>query len=221
MTQKLKARLDCIFYPGEIRAVVRNMELSVNSCELFGIYGPSGSGKTTLLRALYGDERVSVQGMVNIYNDVSAEWISRTEACRLGLLAFIEPVPFLLSHLSVAENVSISHKLNRAAYTRAKNFKLEIPVLLKSLGLSGMHDKKPLNLSHGQRFRVGFARALAQAPSVMLVDEVFTGLDDQTAKTVLNALTTYCEETDAAAICISHRPELLNSVATQELFVRP
>lgn len=148
--------------------VLQNIDLDVEPGEFLSLLGPSGSGKTTLLRAIAGLERPTA-GSVSIGEVTVADgatWVP-PERRDVGMV-FQDGA--LFPHLSVADNVAFGLPKRQRQSGR-------INELLEMVDLGGFGDRRPGTLSGGQAQRVSLARALAPAPSVLLLDEPFSALD--------------------------------------------
>lgn len=180
------------------RAVLRDVNLCVHSGELVGLLGPNGAGKTTTLRAILGLIPLR-EGSVAIRKaDERGTWLTSKSARKVavGQIGYIPqrhefawdyPVSVggavlsaltssrrWLTRASVADHVAVGHALERVQ-------------------LQDLRDRPVGELSGGQRQRVLVARALVLRPSVMLLDEPFTGLDMPSQELLLdlfNDLTT-------------------------------
>lgn len=147
-----------VVFDGE--PVLSEVSLQVNPGEWLVLRGPSGCGKTTFLRVVAG-LTAPTHGTVDC------------TAARLGY-AFQEPR--LIPWRTVGQNL----RFVRPHY--------DITDLLSRLGLAGIERLRPTHLSGGMRQRVSLVRALAIAPDLLLLDEPFTGLDDDTKRMVLKTL---------------------------------
>ena len=144
---------------------------------LSAIVGPSGSGKTSVLRAVAGLLAPS-HSLISFDNDI---WVD-TET-RYFRPAYQRPLGFvtqsfgLFPHLTAAENVgaALNHLPRRERGLEAQRF-------LELVGIDGLADRRPSELSGGQSQRVAMARALARKPRLLLLDEPFSALDHSTRK---------------------------------------
>jgi iron(III) transport system ATP-binding protein len=184
---------------GDADALV-GVSLSVAPGEIVCLLGPSGCGKTTLLRILSGIERPS-SGRVLINGDEVA-----------GPNAFVPPerrsvgLMFqdfaLFPHLSVLDNVAFGLK----GLANGERRKAALAILDR-VGLTAFADAFPSTLSGGQQQRTALARAILPRPSVMLMDEPFSGLDVQLRDQMQEETLALLRETRATALIVTHHPE--------------
>jgi ABC-type Fe3+/spermidine/putrescine transport system ATPase subunit len=148
--------------------VLRGIDLDVRSGEFLTLLGPSGSGKTTLLRIIAGFESHSSGEMLLRGRDISG--LSPSER---GLGMVFQQYA-LFPHMTVADNVA--YGLRMRGWARGK-VGAKVAEMLEIVGLPHLADRKPRQLSGGQQQRVAFARALAYAPQLLLMDEPLGALD--------------------------------------------
>jgi putative spermidine/putrescine transport system ATP-binding protein len=152
---------------GDVVAVDR-VDLEVGSGEFFTLLGPSGSGKTTTLRIIAGFERPDA-GQVELHgSDVT----NRAPYERDVNTVFQDYA--LFPHMTVADNVAYGLRVKRVPRAERKRRVREI---LDVVRLPDVADRKPIQLSGGQRQRIALARALVNAPRVLLLDEPLGALD--------------------------------------------
>ncbi|MDJ0275170.1 MAG: ABC transporter ATP-binding protein [Nitrososphaerota archaeon] len=148
---------------------LRDVNLEVRKSEFFTIIGPSGCGKSTLLNIIAGLIRPTA-GRV---------FVNGTEVTRPlpGMMAYVFQQPLLLPWRTVLDNVAFGLEMmgveKRERIKRAKE-------MLQLVGLQGFEKMYPSELSGGMQQRVSIARALAVNPSILLMDEPFGALDEQT-----------------------------------------
>ena len=154
---------------GEVGGLQINAAGSVGGGQCLAVTGPSGCGKTSLLRMLAGLNRPS-GGRINLAGG-AAPWFDaetgaevRTEDRGIG---------FVFQDINLFPRMTVLRNL-RASPERAAD-------LLEAVGLSDQSNSRPAALSGGEAQRAAIARALAQMPDVLLLDEPFSALDDQTA----------------------------------------
>lgn len=132
-----------------------------------GLVGPNGAGKSTLFRSFIGDVEVT-GGSVAHGGD---ELFSMDEDARARRLAYLEQNP------TVAFNFSVREVVRMAEYAHAESRPNRVEWCLGRVGMAEYADRTIHELSGGQKRRVFLARALAQAPDVLLLDEPSSNLD--------------------------------------------
>lgn len=152
----LKGKNISISY-GSDPPVVRDMDISLGSNEVVALLGPSGCGKSTALRALAGLQTIR-SGHVEV-----------EKGCEL---AFVFQDAALMPWATVADNVALPSTLKRDPNQPG------VEAALSEVGLEGLMDRFPAQLSGGQRMRVSVARALSVNPNILLMDEPFAALDE-------------------------------------------
>ena len=179
--------------------VLRGADLAVPAGRLVALLGPSGCGKTTLLRTIAGLERPEA-GEIRVGARVlSGEGtFTPPERRRIGMV-FQDAA--LFPHLSVGRNVA--YGLPRRDPRRAGR----VHAALALVGLSGLADRAPATLSGGQAQRVALARALAPAPTVILLDEPFSGLDAPLRAELRLEVRRVLAQTGATGIFVTHDQE--------------
>jgi branched-chain amino acid transport system permease protein len=148
------------------------VSLQVRGGEILGLVGPNGSGKTTLINVVSGHYRATAGRILFLGAD-----LARREAhaiARAGIARTYQiPRPF--SHLSVLQNVALAGRFGHAALDRAAAER-EARYWLEFTGLAGKGEALPGDLNLHQRKFLELARALASRPSLLLLDEVLSGL---------------------------------------------
>lgn len=153
---------------------MKNVSLSVNHGETFIIMGLSGSGKSTLIRCLIRlVEPTSGEIVVNGENVVAMRKRELVDF-RREKIAMVFQHYGLLPHRTVLDNVCFGLKLRGEEKEARRTKAVEA---LEQVGLKGWEKYYPASLSGGMRQRVGIARALVMDPSILLMDEPFSGLD--------------------------------------------
>lgn len=183
--------------------------LEVSAASKIGIVGPSGSGKTTLLNLISGakvpnDGEVEVGGV-----SVSSMSDSQRRNFRASQIGFVFQDFELLDYLTVEENVRLPFGIN--SHLKFGNEQRE---LLKSLasqaGISDKLNRRPDQLSQGERQRVAICRALITSPKIVLADEPTGSLDPKTAQEVLNLLIDQAPKHAATLMMVTHDHSLLH-----------
>ncbi len=179
---------------------VDGVSLDVSPGEMICLLGHSGCGKTTLLRIAAGVERQSGgQVMINGVEVSGPSAFLPPEQRGVGLM-FQDYA--LFPHLSILKNVMFG--LNGLPRAEAEREALSA---LKRVGLSGYAQDYPHALSGGEQQRVALARAIVPRPSVLLMDEPFSGLDRRLRDAVRDETLAVLRETRATTILVTHDPE--------------
>ncbi|MGF1614618.1 MAG: ABC transporter ATP-binding protein [Gammaproteobacteria bacterium] len=181
---------------------VADVSLNVAANEVVCLLGPSGCGKSTLLRIAAGLEpvqkgRIRMSGR-NVADPAAGIW-TPPERRHVGLV-FQDSA--LFPHLSVLENVAFGLDRLRPAQRQARAL-----ALLEQLHVGEYAHAYPHRLSGGQQQRVALARALAPAPSVMLLDEPFSGLDARLRDRIRDDTLQVLKASGAGTLLVTHDPE--------------
>ncbi|MFQ5915117.1 MAG: ABC transporter ATP-binding protein [Nitrospinota bacterium] len=151
---------------------VRNISLQIQEQELFALVGPTGCGKSTLL--------LNISGLLNpTRGQVSIRGGSVQAAKEANLFGFIFQDPVLLPWRTAVENVRLPLEVTGAYNGTQEARCLE---LLDFVGLKKFRNHYPHELSGGMRQRVSIVRALVHNPSILLLDEPFSSLDEITKR---------------------------------------
>lgn len=148
--------------------VLKNMNLEVKENEFLCIVGPSGCGKTTLLNLMAGFEKPQRGSVRYRGKEIAGPSSERS-------VVFQEYS--LLPWMNVQKNVAFS--VNRKKYSDRERMRIA-KEYLDLVGMSGFCESRPSDLSGGMKQRVAIARTLAMEPDVLLMDEPFSSLDEQT-----------------------------------------
>ena len=178
--------------PDGVLTAVDNVSLSVKPGEFFGVIGPSGCGKSTLFNI--------IGGLLDGYDGtvrVAGETVHGPHAS-IGMI-FQEESTF--PWRSVIDNVAFPLELvgmpKAERYDRARHF-------VSLVGLDGFERRFPAELSGGMRQRVSMARTLAAEPKIMLMDEPFASLDEQTRLLLGDKVLQIQQELKQTTLLITH-----------------
>ncbi|MEV6945366.1 ATP-binding cassette domain-containing protein [Streptomyces sp. NPDC051172] len=189
---------------GGLKAL-EDASLSLRQSEILAVIGPNGAGKTTLLNALSG---LIGNGRVSGTADFAGRPLLRARATarrRLGIGRTFQHAE-VFSELTVAENVLCTR---RRITSRDRT---EVTALLRSVGLADVADRRPGELPFGLQKRLDLARAMAEKPKLLILDEPFGGLD-ASERTLLAWHIRRLHAEGTAVVVIDHVLDDLFSVA--------
>lgn len=168
--------------------------------------GKSGSGKTTLLYCLSGLIKPD-KGAV-LCNNVSLFELDRSALSRFQrrYLGVIFQQGNLLSYYTVFDNIALPMILNKMPQRKRRK---RVTYLLERIGLSGMENALPAELSTGEAQRVAAARAVAHFPELLVADEPTANLDSQNSRQLVKLLFEMSKEQQSTLIFSTHDQELL------------
>ena len=173
------------------RKVLDNISFSVEEGEILSIVGFSGSGKSTILKILCGLLKAD-SGNIDISN---------------GDVAMVFQYSALFDSLNVFDNISFAlqeRKEFKNKYTQDE-LKEIVAKSLRTVGLSGIEDKFPHELSGGMQKRVSLARAIVTKPKFILYDEPTAGLDPIASTVIEDYILRLRDETKATSIIVTHQ----------------
>ncbi len=190
---------------GAALEVLRGVDLDVRPGEIVALVGPSGSGKSTLLHVA-GLLEPPDAGRVTVSGEASADMDddARTRLRRLNI-GFVYQYHHLLPEFSALENIAIPQIIAGVARRPARERAAE---LLDWMGLSERASHRPGMLSGGEQQRIAIARALANAPKLLLADEPTGNLDPDTSSAVFDVLLKLVRGAGLAALVATHNQEL-------------
>lgn len=186
-----------LYYQDGLRVVhaVDRLNIELPERGLYGIIGPSGSGKTSILYLLSGLKR-QTDGEI-FYEDApyprSTVGLNNLRRKEMG---FVFQSHFLIEYLNVIENILVGADDSYAASDE------RIDYLIQELGITELVDRKIDQLSGGQRQLVTIARALANNPKIIFVDEPTSSLDHVTGKKVIQLLEKISKQ--ACVVLVTH-----------------
>ena len=174
---------------GKFRAL-GGVDLEVRDREFFGIIGPTGCGKTTLLHIIAGLEKPT-QGSVEFIGE------KRTQA----MVSMVFQEAALMPWRTVEENVPLGPEFRKEQPSMLKRASQLFLEMVRMLDFSGA---RPAELSGGMKQKVAIARALANDPEVILMDEPFASLDAQTRLLLREELLRIWERDKKTVILVTH-----------------
>lgn len=190
---------------------VRDVSLSIEKGEIFGVIGLSGAGKSTLVRCLNLLEKpTSGQVFVN-GRDLTALKERELRQARREIGMIFQEFNLLMQR-SVLDNVCFPMEITGTKKSEARRRALGY---LETVGLAEKAGAYPAQLSGGQKQRVAIARVLASAPQIILCDEATSALDPQTTQTILELLRSINREYGITMVVITHEMRVIEQICSR------
>jgi phospholipid/cholesterol/gamma-HCH transport system ATP-binding protein len=187
------------------KVILDDISFKVNDGKILSIVGFSGSGKSTVLKLISG-----------LIEKDSGEIITSG-----GDIAMVFQYSALFDSLNVFDNISFAlreRKDLRGKYTE-RELKKIVAEKLELVGLSGIENKFPSELSGGMQKRVSFARAIVTEPKIILYDEPTAGLDPISSTLIEDYIVRLKNETHAASIVVTHQMSTIRRTADSVLML--
>jgi iron complex transport system ATP-binding protein len=203
-------------YPDSHRDALADVTASVDAGAFACLIGPNGCGKSTLLRLLLGALKPA-SGSARFEGRASSEWDRRELALMIGAVAQIEEVVF---PFTVWETVSMGRYPHLGAWRAMRDIDREaVTRALARCDLTTMSDRLVSNLSGGERQRVRIARALAQQPRVLVLDEPTASLDLGHEMALFELLDDLCTRDGVTVVAATHNLNLAARFASAMLLL--
>jgi ABC-type Fe3+/spermidine/putrescine transport system ATPase subunit len=188
--------------------VLNSVNLSLNPVERLAIVGPSGSGKTTLLRLIAGLE-APTEGTITIAGQPASRAGAVLIAPEHRQVALVFQGLALFPHLRALDQIAFAAR-GRGGIGQARK-------LLERVGLGHRERARLDELSGGERQRIALARALAQAPKLLLMDEPFASLDDEKRIEMRELLHSLLRQTETTLLLVTHTRDDVFDLAERAL----
>lgn len=180
--------------------------VTIEEGKILGVMGKSGSGKSTLLQTIAGFEPLDSGEIKLNGKDISKLPIESRK------VAIVFQRPALFSHLKVIDNVCFGLKIQKLSKEEQLS---KAQYWLKRLGLQHLVDRWPHELSGGEAQRVALIRSVIVGFSVLLLDEPFSALDQESKSECRMAVRDVVDELGLTTILVSHDEDDINAIADQ------
>ena len=175
--------------------VLKNINLSLDLGERVSILGDSGSGKSSLLRCIAGFENIN-KGKISLKNEIVSSDTVMLPIEKRGVGMVVQEKA-LFPHLTVKKNILFGIESN----SNKNEIVSELAELFK---IEKLLDKLPGQISGGEQQRVAFARSLAPSPSLLMLDEPFSALDDKLKQELYYELDKIFEKQELSILLVTH-----------------
>lgn len=192
-------------------AILKRISLDVAPGEFISLLGPSGCGKTTLLRSIAGLQSIDTGSITAFGSDITNLPVERRD------FGMVFQSLALFTHLSVIDNVTFP--LRRQGLSR-NDQRRRGEELLALMRLDDMADRSISQVSGGQAQRIALARALAQEPRILLLDEPFSALDAQLREELRTEVRIIQTELALPVIMVTHDQEEALTVSDRVAVMR-
>ncbi len=194
--------------------ILKQLNLTVTTGQFVVVSGASGSGKTTLINIISGIDKPT-SGVINVFNeDLTQKTEDFLADFRCNKIGLVFQAYNLVSTLTVAENIAFPLEWKR---TSAVTVEQRVQELLEKIGLQQRSNHFPSQLSGGEQQRVAFARALANNPPLLLVDEPTGNLDEKNSLKIIQLLEELKSEGKTIVVA-THDKEIMR-LADQKLLL--
>lgn len=191
--------------------VLKNVELTVERGDIYGLLGKSGAGKSTLLRCINGLEEYT-SGSVKVNGtEISALKGVELRQFRKDVGMIFQNFS-LLDRKTVFQNIEIPLKCWKYPYAQRKK---RVEELVQLVGLEDKLNEYSHNLSGGQKQRVAIARALALNPQIVLCDEATSALDTKTTCSILDLLAQINKRFGITIIVVTHEISVVQRICNK------
>lgn len=191
--------------------VLKDVSLSIEQGEIFGLIGKSGAGKSTLLRC------------INLLEDYD-EGTILVDGCEIKnhshrkIREYRKNIGMIFQHFSLLERQNVYN--NIAVPMKCWGYKKDeiekkVMELVKIVGIEDKIHQKPRELSGGQRQRVAIARALSLEPKILLSDEATSALDPETTKSILSLLREINERLNITIVLVTHQMDVIREICNR------
>ncbi len=180
------------FTKASMTTALSNVSLKIEEGEFVSFLGPSGCGKTTLLSIIAGLLKPT-QGTVLLEN--------KPVSTKNNEIGYMLQQDYLFPWKTIEENVLLGLKLSKQLNEKTQTAALQ---LLKQIGLNGVENQLPKQLSGGMRQRAALVRTLATEPKILMLDEPFSALDYQTKLKLEDLVSKTLKEFKKTAILVTH-----------------
>ena len=195
---------------GSVTAL-RDVDLTINKGDIFGVTGLSGAGKSTLVRCINLLERPTSGKVIFDGDDLTTMPEKQLRRARRSIGMIFQRFNLLMQRTAL-ENITFPLELDGTPKDAARERARE---LLKIVGLEDRESAYPSQLSGGQMQRIAIARAIANNPKVLLCDEATSALDPNTTRSILDLLKDINRTMGVTIVIITHEMRVIEQICSR------
>lgn len=191
----------------QLKHFTLDVQFEVND-EIVALYGPSGSGKTTILNGIAGLTKLT-DGTIKLNDRLFVKGGKPLVPVQKRNVGYVFQSYALFPHMTIWENIEYAMKDEQMTKR-----------LIEQLEIGHIIDQYPEEVSGGEKQRAALIRALATKPEILLLDEPFSALDDNTKRKSIEQILMIHENWKIPIIFVSHHQEEVKSLTDRILFIR-
>lgn len=195
---------------GTVEAL-KNVNLSIEDGDIYGIIGMSGAGKSTLVRCINMLERPTEGSVIINGVDIGKLGAAELRRERRKITMIFQGFNLLMQRTCI-DNICFPLEL---AGVKKKEARKKAAELLETVGLPDKGGAYPAQLSGGQQQRIAIARALATEPEILLCDEATSALDPKTTQSILDLIAEINERLGITVIVITHQMSVVEKICSK------
>lgn len=203
------------------KEILKDFNLTINEKEVHAIMGPNGIGKSTICKTIMGDPNYIVTSGSIIYNDTDLLKLNVSERARLGIY-LLNQSPIEIPGVSNAEMLRLRLNENNPTPISIFDFNKKMTSICEKLDIPKSFIHRGINegMSGGERKKNELLHLWMLEPSLIILDELDSGLDIDSLKTVTNSLNEYLEiHPKASILLVTHHEPLLNMLNASNIHI--
>ena len=202
------------------KSILKNLNLNINDGEVHAIMGPNGTGKSTLSKVIMRDDTFTVTSGSIEYNGKDILSLTTDEVARSGIFLAMQ-YPISIEGVSNADMLRTALSIREGKNINLFKFVTELENAYDELNFdkSTIHSSINEGFSGGERKKNEIIGMKMLKPSLIILDEIDSGVDVDNLKVIANSILKYKNESNASILIITHYPHILNYINLKRLFL--